>query len=120
MNKLVMIPKPNKIRMIKPIGTPANICVSLVSYVGRTSAGGGVNVGNRVDNGVVINCEAIVGSIVNVTFGCGEGGIATTAIVGLTLLQDAVMSRHGLVSELPAYRLRSGEVVYVPETAQPR
>jgi myo-inositol-1-phosphate synthase len=33
-----------------------------------------------------------------------KGGIATTAIVGLTLLQDGVMPRHGLVSELPAFQ----------------
>ena len=29
-----------------------------------------------------------------------RGGVATTAIMGLTLLQDGVLTRNGLVSEL--------------------
>jgi len=33
-----------------------------------------------------------------------KGGVATTAIVGLTLLQDGVMPRNGLVSELPIFQ----------------
>ncbi len=33
-----------------------------------------------------------------------KGGVATTAILGLTLLQDGLMPRNGLVSELPPFR----------------
>ncbi len=33
-----------------------------------------------------------------------KGGVATTAILGLTLLRDGLMPRNGLVSELPAFQ----------------
>jgi myo-inositol-1-phosphate synthase len=33
-----------------------------------------------------------------------KGSVATTAVVGLTLLQKGLMPRNGLVSELPAFQ----------------
>jgi hypothetical protein len=32
-----------------------------------------------------------------------KGGVATTAIAGLTMLQKGLMSRNGLVSKLPDF-----------------
>lgn len=41
---------------------------------------------------------------IGINFIGAKGGVATTAILGLTLLQDGVMSRNGLVSELPPFQ----------------
>jgi hypothetical protein len=64
--------------MINPMGTPPSSCPVEDSYVGIVKGGGGVNVGKRVASGVVMNCAAIVGSIVTVVIGTGDGGFSTT------------------------------------------
>ncbi|MFA5420329.1 MAG: hypothetical protein WC341_17885 [Bacteroidales bacterium] len=61
------------------MGILPSTCPVELSYVGIDNGGGAVNVGNRVATGVVMNWAAIVGSIVTVVIGSGDGGLSIIA-----------------------------------------
>jgi len=64
--------------MTSPIGTPPSSRPVEDSKVGMVNGAGAVNVGSLVASGVVMNWAAIVGSMVTVVIGTGEGGLSTT------------------------------------------